>query len=472
MIFGLHRFLSMILLVFSLINYEILYGEPVSTKFNPITRNSDFSLLLTATPDTICPGMSSQLVAVPVGGAPPFSYSWSPESGLDDPTSPDPIASPTATITYVVTATDAFMQTVIDSIEIFVKSPPETPGPISGPGTPCKDSIGTYIIAEVYESTSYSWTVPEGDTIIDGQNTRQVKIKWSGMSGQVSVIAGNECGTSNPSILSITLIQIPVITGNIEGPESACEQEKLTFSIAESPEATNYIWAVPRDAAIDSGQGTTAIHVTWGNTPGDIMVTPENQCSLGEPGSKSILLENVPAHAGAIIGKDTVCLSHSNYTYSIPPIPETISYRWYLPVGATITDGEGTDSITVSFGLNATSGTITVYGENHCGSGAESFKDIIVDPCAGIKEVRARELFHVYPNPANTEITIAVSENVQQNEILITDITGKVQLFEERNSFSPLKKIMKINISKLAPGIYFIRLKSDNNSLIRKLIVQ
>ncbi|MFC6996363.1 T9SS type A sorting domain-containing protein [Rufibacter roseus] len=59
-------------------------------------------ITLTPTAASICKGSSVQLQA---SGA--VSYSWSPATGLDDPTSATPIASPDITTTYTVTGTSA-----------------------------------------------------------------------------------------------------------------------------------------------------------------------------------------------------------------------------------------------------------------------------------------------------------------------------------------------------------------------------
>jgi gliding motility-associated-like protein len=59
------------------------------------------TVIATASPYDIVTGESSNLTAVPnlVG----FTYSWSPPIGLDNPFSPTPVATPTATTVYTVT---------------------------------------------------------------------------------------------------------------------------------------------------------------------------------------------------------------------------------------------------------------------------------------------------------------------------------------------------------------------------------
>ena len=49
-------------------------------------------------------------------GTPPYSYSWSPATGLSDATIANPIASPTSTTTYTLTVTDALSCTQTSSV--------------------------------------------------------------------------------------------------------------------------------------------------------------------------------------------------------------------------------------------------------------------------------------------------------------------------------------------------------------------
>ncbi len=68
----------------------------------------------------------------------------------------------------------------------------------------------------------------------------------------------------------------------------------------------------------------------------------------------------------SISGKTTACSSTGGFVYSVAPVADATSYNWTVPSGATITAGQGTDSITVTFG--SSSGTISVNASNNCGS--------------------------------------------------------------------------------------------------------
>ncbi|MEI6454940.1 MAG: T9SS type A sorting domain-containing protein [bacterium] len=442
--------------------------------YQPIAGNralSGFVVNPTATPDTICPGTSSQFSANPSGGTPPITFLWSPPTGLDDPTSPTPLASPIITETYTVTATDALMQTAVDSVEIFVKLPPDTPGPISGPAAVCPDSTTTHTIAEVYGSTSYSWTVPGGDSIVSGQNTTQVRIKWSGPPGTVSVIAGNVCGNSNPSVLIVSVEEPPQLTGPVEGPGSACLGENIDFSIQESPGATTYLWSVPANAVINSGQGSQTINVTWGSQGGMVSVMAGNFCGFGDPGTREILADSMPGPAGPIYGKNITCLNHAGYSYSVDPIPAVTEYEWELPYGAEITDGKGTSMITVYFSPEAKSGILSIYGKNRCGKGEPSEMEIIVKPCASILDDAGCGTLKIFPNPAHKDINIIAPPDEKLLKIVITDIIGKIKLSRE---FPPHTAGEYLNQSTdaLEPGIYFIQIQGDKLRYTEKLIIR
>lgn len=67
--------------------------------------------------DTIYQGQSTGLHATTI---PTCNYTWSPATGLDDPYSPNPIASPNQTTTYILTITDPNGCTYIDTLKITV----------------------------------------------------------------------------------------------------------------------------------------------------------------------------------------------------------------------------------------------------------------------------------------------------------------------------------------------------------------
>ncbi len=78
------------------------------------------------------------------------------------------------------------------------------------------------------------------------------------------------------------------------------------------------------------------------------------------------------AAAGVVTGPASVCSNSTGYVYTVPVIANATYYNWTLPTGATITAGNNTNSITVSYSGAAVSGNISVYGSSICGNGTVS----------------------------------------------------------------------------------------------------
>ena len=87
---------------------------------------------------------------------------------------------------------------------------------------------------------------------------------------------------------------------------------------------------------------------------------------------------------------------------------------------------------------------------------------------------------HLFPNPASTQINI--ESNSAISEIIITDISGKTILKQtvnnservtgnESDRVTPSHPVTNVDISRLAPGLYFIKIISDKQSLVRKFMV-
>ncbi len=69
---------------------------------------------------TIDAGASAVLAGTAVGGTPPYTFSWSPVTALDEPAIARPTASPAATTTYTLTVTDTAGQSASDSTAVTV----------------------------------------------------------------------------------------------------------------------------------------------------------------------------------------------------------------------------------------------------------------------------------------------------------------------------------------------------------------
>jgi len=84
---------------------------------------------------------------------------------------------------------------------------PATPGTITGLTSPAPSTAGvSYVIAAVSGTTTYTWTVPSGWLITAGQGTSGITVTSGaiGQNGNITVTAGNTCGTSAASSKSVS----------------------------------------------------------------------------------------------------------------------------------------------------------------------------------------------------------------------------------------------------------------------------
>jgi hypothetical protein len=106
--------------------------------------------------------------------------------------------------------------------------------------------------------------------------------------------------------------------------------------------------------------------------------TTIKNCTLPMAQSQVVSISPLPGAASAITGDNAVCQGETSVQYSVPSISNATSYVWSVPVGASITSGQGTNSITVDYSASAIDGVVSVKGENACGLGTSSALSIDV----------------------------------------------------------------------------------------------
>lgn len=134
-------------------------------------------------PDTsICSGAA---VSIGEASVPGSTYSWNSSPSGFSSTSSNPVVSPTLSITYTLTETNA--NGCLKSNSVLVTVNP-APNPfISGDNAICEDSATEIYTTAFVSGDSYSWSIT-GGTILSGQNTNTVYVKWGNAgTGIISV---------------------------------------------------------------------------------------------------------------------------------------------------------------------------------------------------------------------------------------------------------------------------------------------
>ncbi len=258
---------------------------------------------------------------------------------------------------------------------------PGSAGSITGPASVCANATNVgYSVGSITNATTYIWTVPTGANIVSGQGTQNITVDFGTTSGNVTVTGSNSCGSGNSSSLAVTVNPLPVPT--ITGTSSLCINSG-NYSYSTETGMTGYVWNVSSGGSITSGQGTSTVQVYWSSAGAQtvsVNYTNANGCQAASPTLFNVTVNAAPGAAGSITGPDTLCAGTTGVVYSVSSIPNASTYIWTLPSGASITSGAGTNSITVDYSLSASSGNVSVYGNDFCGDGPSSSLAVTVNP--------------------------------------------------------------------------------------------
>ncbi len=333
-----------------------------------------------------------------------IAYRWSLPAG-SVLVSVNAVDSSSITIKYPTTPTSLSISVIAvsgcgnsaaKSLALSVTAP-ATPGTITGLADVCA-SIGsgaqsgnvTYSIVAVNNAASYLWVVPARVTIVSGQGTTSLIVKFdsSFVSGAITVQSISPCGNSIAKSLTVYkrvsaagTIQKEFTPTSILAVTSVCGLSSETYRTKKVTYATSYNWslAVGTNATIThvnaSGINDTAVIVTFlnGFTKDTLSLKTVTPCSVSIAKTVALSAILLPPTVSAISGSLTPCIG-SVITYTATaPAPTTAQsaisiYRWTKPANTTITSAAvDSSSITLSYNTGFTGGAITAKGQSACG---------------------------------------------------------------------------------------------------------
>jgi T5SS/PEP-CTERM-associated repeat protein len=313
------------------------------------------------------------------------------------------------------------------------------------------DSGDTYSISSVSGASTYTWTVPSGATIASGQGTTSITVNYScsAVSGSVQVTPSNANGCAGGSAsLPVTVTGVGA-AGSITGSSAVNAGDSGdVYSISSVSGASTYTWTVPSGATIASGQGTTSITVNYSCSAvsGSVQVTPSNAngCT-GGAGSLPVTVTGVDV-AGSISGPTVVCAGTSGQVYSISAVNGATTYTWSVPSDATITSGQGSTSITVTWGSTTGNVSVTPANGNGCTGGAGNLS-VTVNPLP--------------PTPTAGNNGPIIEGNILN--LTASTIAGVTYNWSGPNSFASTDQNPSIsNATSAASGVYLVTVTDSN----------
>lgn len=313
-------------------------------------------------------------------------------------------------------------------------------------------------VSNALGSLSYLWTPDaniNGDSSLQTVNTENI----TAVTMFYVEVMDDSTSCSNTDSINITYSGGPLSINPIGTPTTICEGDTISLS-AQSAGGTGtitYAWT-------SNPSGFTSANENPNATPNVDTWFILNAISGNNTVADSVFI-TVNASPIIDLGADTnLCFNHS---ITLDAGAGFASYLWNT--GAT-TQTISLDSLTFSIGNNDYS--VEVTNSNNC-SNSDTIT-LIVDPCTGILTPALTEgEINIFPNPNKGQFQIDISglEN-QTYDLGIYNSIG-VKVFGDKVELGGQStKSYKIDFSSYPSGIYFIKLQSEGQIKVKRLIIQ
>ncbi|MER2999007.1 endonuclease [Pontibacter populi] len=414
----------------------------------------------TANDVTICAGQTATLTVA--NAVAEFTYKWYDaetagtllHTGVTYTTS-----QLTATTSYYVEAVNAAgVASTRTKATVNVASGNPEAATITGQNVVCPGETVTYTANAQSGITSYSWSVPEGWTIVSGGNTAQLTVVAGTTAGNVSITVANNCGGSTATDLAVT-ITTPIADNTISEVQTICAGQApatingsaatggngtYTYQWQTSTDGTNFVPA----AGVNNSQNYSA---------GALNATTYIRRKVTSGTCGESISAAIKITVNAAPAKPTISQQANQLTASVAGS----GYEWAKD-GVTIA-GATTQTITIT---EAGSYTVRVQNEAGCYSVISDAVQATVQPTAIEDEIASGVI--VAPNPARGKFSISTEVPLQQAEVIITNLLGSVVY---RATLPVLQDKLDVDLSRLPAGLYVVQLQAKQLKVVRKVLV-
>ncbi|MFA6261646.1 MAG: PKD domain-containing protein [Bacteroidia bacterium] len=318
---------------------------------------------------TVCfGGTTASITATPMGGLPPFRYSWN----TGDTTQ----LLNVDTGIYYVTMIDSLGCTVArDTVLVRGFSVPIEA--LAGNDTAlCTRQNFAFLRGEVRAVNGGRWINGEGtfnpdDSVLHTTYYPSVNESTAGIFTLKLITTGNGTCPADTDEVQITIKPSPVPV--INGPDSICAYAPAVYSTAFHTGET-YSWSVSGGTILGSSTDTS-LQVIWGiSGTGNVQLNVLLPNGCDSTVNKSVLI--LPAPIPVISGDDTLC-QYDAIQYSCSPAAG-VSCQWSVS-GGTI-QGSASDSILTVIWNTSGTGSVSLYQTTALGCDSSVFLNIVIHP--------------------------------------------------------------------------------------------
>ncbi len=410
---------------------------------------------------SVCAGTQQTFFVNEISGN--TDYTWTLPSGWTGSSTTNSISVVIGNTsgTISVSANNSCGNSMAQTLDVTVvpNTVPDIPGNITGNILPCAGSSQTYFIAPVLNAIDYTWILPQGWTGNSSDTSITVTISQPG--GFIAVTANNDCGSSIPKVLPVSIALPPQKPRLIQGKQIVCTGTSQLYYVSPGQSATNYTWALPQgwtgNSSVDS------ISVVAGNNNGFISVSAYNDCGSSDYTTLAVSVDSTPSQPGNIMGNRYTTTNEFNY-YSIVTVAGANAYIW--TAADAIIQGQNSNSISVIW-KKAGTYELSVQAVNNCGTTARRKISVTV---SDYDDNNPFDL-QIFPNPSNGKFYL-VAKRLQDKKINleILSVSGQ-RVYQEKNIQGTNNFSKPIDLNKMASGIYMVRITVNDKMIVKKLVV-
>ena len=371
---------------------------------------------------------------------------------------------------YVYTTTLSICSN-IQKVTVTVNTKPSLSSSLTPPSI-CTGTAFTYTPTSLSSGAAFTWA-RAGVTGISNLaatgsgnvNETLTKTTTSPISvTYVYITTANGCTNAPGQNVVVTVGQVPVLSSSLT--PSVCSGTTFTYTATSTTPGVSFSWIRATVSGITQAgtAGTANISEVLTNTTASpinvtyVYITNAGGCAGG---SQNVVVTVYPLPTVSYTTPvDTVCMQSPTFALT-GGLPGGGGYA-----GPGVSSGMLNPS-TAGVGPKTITYTVTA---NSCSNAASQI--IVVEQCAGLEENSFSQAVTLYPNPSSGRFSIAIG-NAHFNELMISivDLQGK-EVYYELDKNSTVDYIKQINVKSLAKGIYYIKLITDADIAIQKLIME
>ncbi len=352
------------------------------------------------------------------------------------------------------------------------------PGPVLNttlsPPSICSGASFSYTPGSAASGATFAWTraaitgITEAASAGSG-NVNETLINTSASSINVTYVYTTTAGVcSNLENVVVAVNPSPALTSSLT-PPAVCSGTVFNYTPICAATGASITWT----RAVVTGISNTA--GTGSANPNEVLInttaSPVNVIYVYSVSANGCT--NTPGDNVTITVNPAAAASFSAFSSPVCILAPAFLLTGGSPAGGYYS-GTGADSATSMFSPSvAGAGTFSISYTLITGSCSSiASQSIAVEVCTGEAGNLFSQDITVYPNPTSGQFDLTV-KNAASKELLISivDIQGK-EVYNLLDKNTGIDYSRQINLKNFAKGIYYLKLRSDSDLKIQKLIIQ